>query len=37
MRNDDGENKQMFDTSVILCMKHDIDIPEVVPVKFQIV
>lgn len=27
MRNDDSEYKQMFDSSVILCKKHDIDIP----------
>jgi len=28
MRNNDTEYKQMFDSSVIFCMKHDINIPE---------
>jgi len=28
MRNNDSEYKKIFDSSVILCMKHDINIPE---------
>lgn len=35
MRNNDNEYKQMFDSSVILCMKHDTNIPESNNLKFS--